>query len=149
MKISHLAFASLALALLALPVHFAQAAGYAIEVPSSAALGNSYAGQATGAHDISDMFVNPAILTEFPNRQIISNNMLLDYGIKIGKNSTAKTALGTNADLVGNASAGMNGGDTIYIPAVYFSEKYNHPLILPQALPGQAYRQVDFFYSNR
>ena len=47
------------------------AAGYSTELTSTSGLGNSYAGSVTGIHDVSDMFFNPAILTDVENSQFI------------------------------------------------------------------------------
>ncbi len=115
------AFAPLSLALLALQITPANASGFALDGIGSAAMGNSFSGQVTGAHNISDMFVNPAVLTQFSDREIVSDNMLLDYSIKIGDGATAQTAASQNIDLAGDGSAGLDGGDILFIPALYLS----------------------------
>lgn len=113
--------APLGLSLLALSIA-AHAGGFALDGPGSAAMGNSYAGQVTGAHDLSDLFANPAVLTQFPNKQVIADNLLLNYSIKISEGATARTATDANIDLTTNGSAGTNGGNTLYIPALYASQ---------------------------
>lgn len=118
----------LSLALFALHTNSVMASGFALDGVGSAALGNSFAGQVTAAHGISDMFVNPAALTQFPQTTIVSDNMLLDYSIKIGDSSTARTVANQNIDVVGDGSAGLNGGDILFIPAIYTSRPLTNNL---------------------
>ena len=58
-----LACALVALPAVALSAQHALAAGFAIKEQSGSALGNAFAGSATGIDDISYSFYNPAMMT--------------------------------------------------------------------------------------
>jgi len=98
------------------------AGGFATDVPSAAAMGNSYAGQTTGLHNIADMFINPAVLTSFNGNQINleGNYIAPDMTLKPGATARTHPTLGDqNIDVSGNGSAGQQGADDAFVPMLY------------------------------
>jgi long-chain fatty acid transport protein len=98
------------------------AGGFATDVPSVAAMGNSFAGQTTGVHNIADMFINPAVLTQFSGNQIDMNSHYLAPEITVRSAATARThpLLGDrNIDQTGNSSAGQHAEVNAFIPMLY------------------------------
>jgi len=98
------------------------AAGFATDVPSAAAMGNSYAGQVTGTHNIGNMFVNPAVLTEFSGHQINVDGNYIAPSIKVKGGATAKNAPafgGSDIDITGDGSKGIHGDENSFVPMFY------------------------------
>lgn len=98
------------------------AGGFATDVPTAAAMANSYAGQTTGTHNISDMFINPAVLLRFSGDQIDVNGNYLMPKLILQSGATARThpVLGDqNIDQTGNGSAGQHGEVNAFIPMLY------------------------------
>ncbi len=56
-------------------------AGYSTHSTSTAAIATSYAGSSTGAHNISNMYYNPAILSKFDKKQFVAGLTYLDVDI--------------------------------------------------------------------
>ncbi|MES2662759.1 MAG: OmpP1/FadL family transporter [Pseudomonadota bacterium] len=107
---------------LVLGSHAVFAGGYATDVPSAAAMGNSYSGQASGMHNISDMFVNPAILMSYSRNQINIDGNYIAPDLVIGPNATARTSAGLgnqNIDLEGDGSEGTHGDKNAFVPMLY------------------------------
>lgn len=113
--------------LLFLPVllifnQYSFAGGFATDVPSVAAMGNSFAGQTTGTHNIADMFINPAVLTQFSGKQIDINSHYLAPEITLQSGATARTHpfLGDqNIAQTSNGSEGQHGEVNAFIPMLY------------------------------
>lgn len=98
------------------------AGGFATDVPSAAAMANSYSGQTTGMHNIADMFVNPAVLTEFSGNQINVdlNYIAPDMRVKPGATARTHPALGDNTiDTDNTGSAGVKGDVNAFVPMLY------------------------------
>lgn len=93
------------------------AAGYSTEMTSTSGLANSYAGSATGIHDSSDMFFNPAILTDVKDGEFI---LSVSY-----KNLTANPdGASTYAGSTRGSEVGDAGVDTT-LPALYLAKRIN------------------------
>jgi long-chain fatty acid transport protein len=105
---------ALLIASLALISSNALAAGYSTNSTSSSALATSYAGSVTGAHDISNMYINPAILSKFDKKQFIASVSYLDVDID-PENETMDGAPNSASGEVGDA------GINPIIPSFYFS----------------------------
>jgi len=57
------------------------AAGFATNSESASGLANSYAGQATGVHDISDSYTNPAILSDIKSKQFVISATYITFDV--------------------------------------------------------------------
>ena len=57
------------------------AGGYSSSLYSTSGLGTAYSGSATGSHDISDVFFNPAITAGNNKSEIILSGSLLNLSI--------------------------------------------------------------------
>lgn len=92
------------------------AAGYSTELYSTSGLGNAYAGSATGIHDASDMFFNPAILSDVTKKEFIASVSYLDLKIDpdhaSGNFSSGYAASGNEVS---------NAGSRSLVPAFYFA----------------------------
>ena len=106
----------LALAFLVLISFNALAAGYSTHSTSTAAISTSYAGSSTGAHDISNMYYNPAILSKFDKRQFVIGLTYLDIDID-PQNENVNGSYNSALGLVGDA------GKNVFIPNLYFATK--------------------------
>ncbi len=89
----------------------ALAAGYSTSLYSTSGLANSYAGSAAGSHDVSDMFFNPATLSDIKTKQFVASVSYLDLKIK-PYNTSSAGSYGSRTD-----DAGRNA----MVPAFYFS----------------------------
>jgi long-chain fatty acid transport protein len=92
----------------------ALAAGYSTHSTSTAAIATSYAGSSTGAHDISNMYYNPAILSKFDKKQFVAGLTYLDVDID-PQNENVNSNMNSAAGEVGDA------GVNVFIPSFYFS----------------------------
>lgn len=99
------------------------AASFATDLHSTSALGNSHAGAAIGAHDASDMFANPAILSNLDKNQLIASFAYLNLNIDPDNASGS----GGNAEV---HDAGVDG----VIPALYLALPINDRLIFGTAI---------------
>ena len=104
------------------------ATGFDTSTPSTSALGNSLAGMATGSHDISDMFANPAVLTQFSGRQFITSANYIDVGVPVDNGATAFAFDAENIDITADASKGEEGGINAWVPMLYFLLPLNDDL---------------------
>lgn len=94
----------------------AQAGAISMEGSSPSALGNAFAGSATGSHDNSDMFFNPATLAYSQTTQINLGHTVTDNRI----DATAySSAFSDNIPRTGQTQA--SGGRTVSAPSLYFS----------------------------
>lgn len=91
------------------------AAGYSTNSTSTSGLATSYAGASTGAHDISNMYVNPATLSKFDQDQFIASVSYLNVDI----NPQNATLNGNSADEIDDV------GVDVFIPALYLSKSLN------------------------
>jgi long-chain fatty acid transport protein len=93
-------------------------AGYSTHSTSTAAIATSYAGSSTGAHDISNMYYNPAILSKFDKTQFVAGLTYLDVDID---------PQNENVNVLYNSAAGQVGdaGKNVFIPNLYFATKIN------------------------
>lgn len=98
----------------------ANAGGYSTSLYSSSGLGNAYAGSATGSHDISDVFFNPAVSAGNSKKEFIASLSYLRLAIDPDKMSS------TNITGVKSGSDVHNAGTQKLIPAVYFSTPINN-----------------------
>ncbi|MFM8186667.1 MAG: outer membrane protein transport protein, partial [Alphaproteobacteria bacterium] len=57
------------------------AGGYSSSLYSTSGLGNAYSGSATGSHDISDVFFNPAVTTGLDKSEVILSGSFLSLSI--------------------------------------------------------------------
>ncbi len=104
----------------------AWAAGYSTELTSTSGLGNSYAGSVTGIHDVSDMFFNPAVLTDVKNGEAIASFSYLDININAKNGSD-----GNGGSQKGNVhDAGVNA----FVPALYAAKRVNDDTVLGLAI---------------
>lgn len=94
------------------------AAGYSTSSTSTSALATSYAGSVTGGHDISNMHINPAILSKFNKKQFITGLTYLDIDID-PQNETIKDS----GHISGNSPSGEVGdaGLDQFVPNIYFA----------------------------
>jgi len=98
----------------------AHAGAISMESSSPAALGNAFAGSATGSHDSADMFFNPANLSQSKTRQLSLGHTLADNRI----DATAySSAFSDNIPRTGQTQA--SGGRTFSAPSLYFSTPIN------------------------
>lgn len=94
----------------------ALAAGYSTSLYSTSGLGTSYAGSAAGSHDVSDMFFNPAIISDIKTKQFIASVSYLDLKINPSNATGTGGATGNN-----DKDAGKNA----FVPAFYLSTPLN------------------------
>lgn len=116
----------------------AMAAGYSTELTSTSGLANSYAGSVTGIHDVSDMFFNPAILSDVENGEFVLSASYLD--LKINTNGGSKSD-GTS-QTANVHDAGVNG----VVPALYVAKRINEDAVFGLAITspfGLATRYTD------
>ncbi len=117
-------FLFLAVTLFAINQSQSFASGYSTNITSTSGLANSYAGSASGIHDISDMFYNPAIIADVKTNQFIASITQLNINIK---------ASSASASLAGNSVAGNNGGGDVgqnaQIPAFYLASPLSKNIV--------------------
>jgi len=99
------------------------AAGFATNSESASGIANSYAGQATGVHDISDSYVNPAILSDIKSKQFVISATYIDFDID-DDNGSGKFS--DNSSI--SSSRNDNGGTDAVVPALYFAAPINKEL---------------------
>ena len=99
------------------------AAGFAVDAHSAAGLANSHAGETTGAHDISDSYSNPAVLSDIKTAQISVSASYIKIGID-DKNGSGKYSNGNQV----NSSKNDNAGVDAVVPAFYFATPINKTL---------------------
>ena len=98
----------------------ANAGGYSTSLYSTSGLGNAYSGSATGSHDVSDIFFNPAVTAGKDKNEIIASLSYLRLAIdpdNISTNFVAGKRSGTESRNVGTQKL---------IPALYFSSPLNN-----------------------
>ncbi len=103
----------LALMLLAVPA--LRAGGYLIREHSTAALGSAFAGVHAGAHDLADIFFNPANLMRSTGRQAWLGANVLSFRSTFRLQSATNAAGGT----IGGNPGGGNIAPLTVIPALY------------------------------
>ena len=96
------------------------AAAFATDSHSTSVIGTSFAGQATGAHDISDSFSNAANLSDIDKSQLVLSTIFLD--INIDEDNTS--AQYSNSNPV-SGSRNDDAGEDALIPAFYFATPIN------------------------
>lgn len=111
-------FSSLAL------VNPAYSAGFSTDLQSTSGLANSYAGSVTGVHDISDSFVNPAVISSIRTTNIDVSASYLRLNIKSSNQS------GTHGDTTTpiNGGGAKDAGKNAVVPAFYFATPINDKL---------------------
>jgi long-chain fatty acid transport protein len=95
------------------------AAGYSTGIYSTSGLATAYAGSATGIHDVSDMFFNPATIAEAKKNEFIASISYLDLRID---------ADGASANSKGNKVSGTesrDAGNNAFVPAFYLASPLN------------------------
>jgi long-chain fatty acid transport protein len=98
----------------------AHAGAFSMEGSSPSALGNAFAGSATGSHDNSDMFFNPATLRNFKATQIHLGHTSVDTRIDA---TVQSSTFADNVPRAGQAQAA--GGRTTSAPSLYLSTPIN------------------------
>ncbi len=94
----------------------AQAGALSMEGSSPSALGNAFAGSATGSHDNADMFFNPATLRHSKSTQISLGHTAADNHIDA---TVRSSAFSDNIPRTGQTQA--SGGRTVAAPSLYVS----------------------------
>jgi len=113
-------FYGLCLAMSYFSARAVKAAGFETNLTSTSALANSYAGSATGSHDISDGFFNPAILSDVKSTTLVVSANMLRLNVD-ADNASSKTSSGSSVVGSGVSDAGK---DAI-VPAFYFAAPIN------------------------
>ena len=106
----------------------ANAGGYSTSLYSTSGLGNAYSGSATGSHDVSDIFFNPAVTAGKDKKEIIASFSYLRLAIdpdNISSNFVAGKRNGTESRNVGTQKL---------IPALYFSSPINDKMAFNLAI---------------
>ncbi len=91
------------------------AAALAANLHSVSGMGNAYAGSATGRHDNSDMFTNPAIISQIKRRQLSLSSSYLAVDVE---------AEASSVSIAGVSQSGRrhdSPGEDALVPALYFS----------------------------
>ncbi len=96
----------LSIACMILGIKESQAAGVSTDSHSTAGIATSYAGAATGAHDISDSFSNAAVLSDVKSKQVLFSATYLHLDIDSASNSgshlegrvSGPSSVGTSTD---------------------------------------------------
>ena len=101
-------------------INIVKAAGLETNLTSTSALANSYAGSATGSHDISDGFFNPAILSDVKLTTLIFSASMLKLNVD-ADNISGKTSTNSSVSDGGISDAGMDA----VVPAFYFATPIN------------------------
>jgi len=110
---------TLAVASAFLPLHWAQAGGFALIEQSGSGLGNAYSGSAAAAEDASTIYFNPAGMTLLPmGRQIsVAGHLILPSSSFNNRGSTGATLFGAPSANSSGGDAGMNA----VVPNGYFA----------------------------
>ncbi len=106
----------------------ANAGGYSTSLYSTSGLGNAYSGSATGSHDVSDIFFNPAVTAGKDKNEIIASFSYLRLAIdpdNISSNFVAGNRSGVESRNVGTQKL---------IPALYFSSPINDKMAFNLAI---------------
>ena len=98
----------------------AHAGAFSMEGSSPSALGNAFAGSAAGSHDNSDMFFNPATLSNNKTQQISLGLTSVHTTIDA---TVASSAFSDNIPRTGLTQA--PGGRNVSAPSLYFSTPLN------------------------
>ena len=106
----------LVLVIASLPVK-ATGAGYMVREHGTTGLSSAFAGAHTGAHDLADMYFNPAALMLHAPGEALVSVLQLDPEVRFSLRG-ATTAGGT---AVGGYPGGEDGAPTATIPAIYAS----------------------------
>lgn len=107
------------MALMASLASNAKAGGYSTSLYSTSGLGNAYSGSATGSHDVSDIFFNPAVTAGKDKNEIIASFSYLRLAID-PDNISSSSAFGKR-----DGVESRNVGTQKLIPALYFSSPIN------------------------
>ncbi len=99
------------------------AAGFAVDAQSAAGLSNSHAGETTGAHDISDSYANPAVLSDINSPQLSISGSYVKVNID-DDNGSGKYSGGG----VIYSSQNENAGVDAIVPAFHFAAPINKEL---------------------
>lgn len=96
------------------------AAGYSTGLYSTSGMSNSYAGSVTGIHDASDMFFNPAILSDIKKNEFIISisHIKLDFDVDGANGSFSSGGNVTGKEI---QDAGMDS----QVPALYLAAPIN------------------------
>lgn len=103
--------------LVAIPIK-AFCAGFAVDSHSVSGLANSHAGEASGAHDISNSYANPAVLADIKTPHLILSGSYVNVNIDDDNGSS------DIADPSRNNNAGVNA----LVPAFHFARPINDKL---------------------
>lgn len=98
----------------------AHAGAFSMEGSSPSALGNAFAGSATGSHDNSDMFFNPATLRNFKTKQVNLGLTSVDTTIDA---TVYSSAFSDNIPRTGQTQA--SGGRNVSAPSIHVSAPIN------------------------
>jgi len=98
------------------------AAGFAANSESASGLANSYAGRASGAHDISDSYINPAVLSDIKSKQFLISGTFIRFTVD-DDNGSGKFY--NNNQVSSSRSESVN---EAIIPALYFATPINDKL---------------------
>lgn len=112
-------------ALLFLPFNSAFSAGFSTDLLSTSGIATSYAGSATGIHDISDSYQNPAAVSSLKGTSVILSGSYLKLDID-SKNTSGNHAF-TSQRISGSQS-----GDAVkdpIIPAFYIATPIKEGLV--------------------
>ena len=99
------------------------AAGFAVDAHSAAGLANSHAGETTGAHDISDSYANPAVLSDITSPQLSISGSYIKVNID-DDNGSGKYIGGSAIASSKNDNAGVDA----MVPAFHFAAPINKTL---------------------
>ncbi len=99
----------------------ANAGGYSTSVYSASSAANSYAGGSTGAHDVSDIFFNPAVTAGKDKSEIITSFSYVRLAIDPDN-------ISSNSILGARNGESRNIGTQKFIPSLYFSTPINNKL---------------------
>ena len=97
------------------------AGGYSTSVYSASSAANSYAGGSTGAHDVSDIFFNPAVTAGKDKSEIITSFSYVRL-------ATDPDNISSNSILGARNGESRNIGTQKFIPSLYFSTPINNKL---------------------
>lgn len=104
----------------------AYASGYSNGLSSTSGLANSYAGSATGIHDVSDMFFNPAILTNVKDGEFV---LAVSYKDFTANPQGASTYTGSTRGYEVN-----DAGESVVLPALYVAKHLSENAVLGLAI---------------
>jgi len=101
---------------------YAHASGFQLREQSASGLGNAFAGASAGALDISSMYWNPAVLSQYQGTQVIVGGTFIGLTMELtGATGTRAPNFQPSQQSISGPSSMPNAASNPILPAIYMS----------------------------